>query len=286
MHKPKGSTTDLLKKISVAAENIKQSISKHSYLLATPENWSSLEDSSHERVSETKTQSASEKGTFLSRSSLGNSNRTQSEAAPHQKRCRKPSKRIHDYSTEERSLVKTAGDPRDDLQLEEHIQREKGGPRPLSINAPKLHTLLEDDDVELRPSGDMETTSSSPEWTTNVSGDISVVTENSTTSRVEDIASAASLVSFASLLIETLARLDHVVEAVQRLSQSSSFRVCTCSPSRVHRVEEHRTSVCDDECRNGYVRMEKGLSRSSKLSQNSKSSRHLPTNTLTQGAAD
>lgn len=209
MHRPKSSVEDCLKKNSRAAEDIKELISTHSYLLAAPENWAALETIVHERVGGT--QLASEQETILTLDKLVNPNRFQAgQAAPDQDRCSEPGSFVHDDLKKSSQVPK----PVHILLSEDH---EKDGPQPLSGNEPKTQPLF---------CGKKENRWSAPEPKT---ASCSALANLQFGSRgVEDIAGAASLISFASLLIETLARLDHVVAAVQTLSESGRFTACTC----------------------------------------------------------
>ncbi|CAM6109141.1 unnamed protein product [Calypogeia fissa] len=232
MNKPKASTEDLLRKTSRAAEAIKESISKHSYLLATPESWASLDDSLNEHIGGAKKSSTVENETVMSDGRLATSNRI------------KPKKEA------------------------------------LLATSPRLQTLLEHD-VALSESGNREAALSSPDRMMHLSGN-AYGEQSSDRNRVEDIARAASLISFASLLIETLARLSHLVKAVQRLSQVGRFRGCTCRSNRVH-VEEHCIYVRDGDFKlTVHPRLDKEPSKNSK-SQKSKNS-FLPTNPSLEAA--
>lgn len=215
MHKPKSSIEDCLKKNSRAAEDIKELISTHSYLLAAPESWVALERKVHERISGTKT---SEKETILCLDKLANSNTVQAgQAASDQDRCSEPGHCVH-RDSKETSQVKPVH-----ILLSEDYQRDDA-PQPLSRNEPKTQTLFRDG-VNLNLY-DKKNMSFSPEFK---KASCSVFVNQQFGRRwVEDIAGAASLISFASLLIETLARLDHVVVAVRTLSESGRFTACTC----------------------------------------------------------
>lgn len=200
LRKPSSPPLDLIRQATHAADEVNECIRKYSYLLSTPERWTAMEENLHSKTIQNL--GNADKSKLVRLESLATSLRT-----------------VEDRDTLQSSLNSTMGS-----KYKGSISC--GKVKPLGAACPSEERQL------------IKVNSTSPQSADKSLGRLDLDSSASiklqiaeelkpVAAKKQDVdgARVLSLVTFASLLVEMLARLEHVVQAVEQLSQRGHFKV-------------------------------------------------------------
>ncbi|KAG6551286.1 hypothetical protein Mapa_007213 [Marchantia paleacea] len=265
LRKPSSPLLDLIRQATHAADEINECIRKYSHLLATPERWTAMEEHLHSGAIQNLAKS--DKSKMVRLGSLATSRRV----------------------VDEHDIVQSGSSSTMGSKFKASLSF--GKVKPLGavwpseekqlIKVPSMSPKFADKSLERL---DLDSSAS-------IKVQIAEEESKLVAAKKQDVdgASVLSLVTFASLLVETLARLEHVVQAVEQLSERGHFKArevissadedsADCNLPSSLELGENNASNCSRQSRSfDGSSSQDGHGKRNKKSKSLDRTRHLPT---------